>query len=154
VEPGNRWIPIRGPEGASYCGWHYGTAVVQPGGHIAPCGITPKAADRFGQVVPGEVRFADIWRNDLYRKSRAAVAQKQVDGLEATDTVCTRCYFPDSYKHVYSQNDVKVINQFAQIFGGSDPVLDQAFQMLSRGEGAGERRQFVEFAERRLTGYF
>jgi hypothetical protein len=65
-----------------------------------------------------------------------------------------RCYFPDSFKHVYSLNDCKVINQFTQVFGGSDAVLDRAFQLLSRGESADNRRQFTEFAEGHLTSYF
>ncbi len=154
VHPGNDWIPVRGPEVGSYCGWHYGVAVIEPGGHVSPCCMTPKEADRLGTVVPGKTRFADVWNGDLYKKSRAAFAGTAVPDLEHADTVCTRCYFPDSLKHVYSHNDFKVFEQFFQTFRGSNPVLEQAFHILSNLKSGEDRIRFAEFFEANLMEFF
>jgi len=129
------WIPFRQREESKFppfCTWHYGVSVVTAGGPVAPCCAAAKESDDFGTVIPGLVSFADIWNNDRYRKSRAAFARKDIQGLENVDTVCTRCYFPKFVQHLYSLHDVKVIAQFHRVFKGSDPVLERAYKLLSR----------------------
>lgn len=154
LDPGNKWIPTDGPQVDSFCGWHYGVAVIQPGGDVAPCCITPKASDRFGRVVPGRVGFEEIWNNDLYRKSRAAFAGEDAPDLAQADTVCTRCYFPDAFKQVFSHNDFKVVGQFVNLFRGTDSKLERAFELIAAGEGNAERRRFVAFFKENLMERF
>jgi MoaA/NifB/PqqE/SkfB family radical SAM enzyme len=152
VQPGNRWIPTDGPQTGSFCGWLYSTPVTQPGGHVTPCCVTSKAHDRFGRVVPGETSLQDVWNGAPYRKSRAAFTGAEPADLQGTDTVCTRCYFPDPLKQLYNNNDFKVIGQYQHVLGGADPVLDQAFQLLASGEAEDNRRRYVEFFEANLVG--
>lgn len=148
VQLGQNWVPTDGPITDTYCDWHYSTAVVQPGGQMAPCCMVEKESDRFGTVVPGEVPLAEVWNNDNYRKSRAVFAGESVAGLEDTDTICNRCYFPDAVKHNYSNNDHRVIGQYLHLYGDSEPVLAQAFRLLLEGEGESSRAKYIAFFER------
>ncbi len=134
-----------------FCGWHYSVAVVQPAGQMAPCCIIEKETDRFGTIIPGEAALADVWNNESYRKSRAVFAGKTIGGLEDTDTICTRCYFPDAFKHSYSESDAKVIGRFLQLFEDAEPVLVQAFQLLLEGETRSVRERFVAFFEQQVA---
>jgi MoaA/NifB/PqqE/SkfB family radical SAM enzyme len=147
VHLGQDWIATEGPKTNTFCGWHYSVAVIQPGGQMAPCCMVEKESDRFGTVIPGEVPVVEVWNNDNYRKSRAVFAGETVEGLEDTDTICTRCYFPDALKHNYSNSDHKVIAQFLHVYGNSEPVLDQAFKLLLEGESEPDREKFVAFFE-------
>lgn len=115
-----------------FCTWHYGYSVVTAGGSIAPCCATSKDRDDFGTVIPGEVRFADVWNDARLRKSRASFAGKRVEGLDQTDSVCLRCYFPKLVQHVYTQHDTKVISSFFRNFGVTEPLLEGAFDTLAR----------------------
>ena len=144
------WIPTNGPRVSSFCGWHYSVAVIQPGGQLSPCCITAKESDRFGTVVAGEVLLADVWNNEYYRKSRAVFTGETIAGLDDTDTVCSRCYYPDALRHSQSNNDSKIIAQFLSVFGSSHPVHAQAFKLLLEGESESVREQFVVFVEAQL----
>ncbi len=115
----------------SSCGWHYGYSVVTAGGPVSPCCAVAKETYDFGTVIPGRVSFAEIWNNDLYRKSRADFAHKEITGLDKVETVCTRCPYPRFIHHLYSLHDAKVIMQFYSVFKGSEPILEQAFDLLS-----------------------
>ena len=150
IHPGQDWVPTEGPKANSFCGWHYSVAVVQPGGQLAPCCMIAKESDRFGTVVPGQVSMAEAWNSDSYQKSRAVFAGKTIEGLENTDTVCSRCFYPDPLKHNYSNNDGKIIGQFLSLFESSEPVLAGAFKLLSNGENDSVRQQFVSFFEEQV----
>jgi hypothetical protein len=115
----------------SFCAWHYGFSVITGGGPVAPCCAVSKDRDDFGMVVPGRVRFRDVWNNELYQTSRAAFAGKDVSELKQVSTVCQRCYFPKFVQHLYSVHDFKVSAQFGSVFGGTEPVLEQAFALLN-----------------------
>jgi len=147
VHPGQNWIPTQGPQGNSFCGWHYSVAVIQPGGQLAPCCMIAKERDRFGTIVPGEVPLADVWNNENYRKSRAVFAGEEVASLENTDTACCRCYFPDALKQNYSSYDNRVIEQFMNLFAPSHPQFAQAFKLLADGESKPARDRYVAFFE-------
>lgn len=147
VQVGRNWIPTQGPAPDTFCDWHYSTAVVHPGGHVAPCCMVEKESDRFGTVVPAETSLADVWNNDNYRKSRAVFAGDTPPELEDTDTICTRCYFPDAMKHNFSNYDSQVIAQYLHLYGDSHPVLAQAFRLLLEGEDEHARSKYVAFFE-------
>ena len=114
------------------CGWHHGFSVVTAGGSVAPCCALAKDRDDFGVVVPGRTRFADVWNNDRFRVSRAVFAGRKIAGLEDLETICTRCPYPTFLQHLYAIYDAQVMTQFATLFTGSDPLLEQAFDLLSR----------------------
>jgi MoaA/NifB/PqqE/SkfB family radical SAM enzyme len=116
----------------SFCNWHYGFSVVTAGGPVAPCCAASKERDDFGTVVPGEVRFADVWNSDRLRKSRASFAGKSADGLDQVDSVCLRCYFPKFVQQIYTVHDTKVIAAFYRQFKGTEPLLKTAFDLLTR----------------------
>ena len=145
------WVPTNGPRGSSFCGWHYSVAVIQPGGQLTPCCVTAKESDRFGTVKPGEISLVDVWNNENYRKSRAVFAGETVEGLENTDTVCSRCFYPDAFKHSHSNYDVKIIGQFLKVFGNSHPALADAFKLLLEGEGPSVREKYIALFEERLA---
>jgi len=129
------WSPlpaVNESKSPSSCAWHYGFSVVSAGGQVAPCCPVAKEKDDFGTLIPGRVSFADIWNNDLYTKSRADFAGKEIEGLKEVQTVCTRCPYPKTIHHLYSLHDAKVITQFRKVFEGSDPVLNQAFDLFCR----------------------
>ncbi len=152
VHPGQDWIPTAGPQGDSFCSWHYNTAVIQPAGQLAPCCMVAKESDRFGTVVPGQVALAEVWNNDNFRKSRAVFAGETIDELEQTDTVCSRCYFPDAFKHSYNEYDCRVIGQFLNVYGDSEPVLAEAFKILLEEDSELVRQRFVAFFEAQGVG--
>ncbi len=116
----------------SRCGWHYGYSAVSAGGSVSPCCAVPHEKNDFGTVIPGSVSFADIWNNDLYRKSRAAFAGKEIEGLDKIETVCTRCPVTKFIHHLYSLHDFRVTAQANRVFKDSDSVLEQAFDLLCR----------------------
>ncbi len=147
VQVDRNWIPTRGPAPDTFCDWHYSTAVIHPGGQVAPCCMVEKEADRFGTVVPGEVSLSDVWNNENYRKSRAVFAGEAPPELHDTDTTCTRCYFPDAMKHNFSNYDSRVIAQYLHLYGDSQPVLAQAFRLLLEGEDEYSRSKYVAFFE-------
>lgn len=115
---------------SSSCAWHYGFSVITAGGPVAPCCPVVKEKDDFGTVTPGETTFADVWNNDLYRKSRAVFANKEIPELDGVDTVCLRCPYPKSIQHLYSVHDFKVLKQFRNVFKGSDVSLEKAFNLF------------------------
>ncbi len=164
------WSPFPEPQETkppSSCAWHYGYSVVTARGLVAPCCAVPKEEADFGRVVPEGVSFADVWNNDLYRKSRAAFAGKEISGLDKVEPVCTRCPAPRFMYHLYSLHDFKVMEQFKRIFGGSDPLLEQAFNLFGKvchglnplqilmGEGREkDTAKFVDFFEQKLIHEF
>ena len=109
--------------------------------------MVEKEVDRFGTVVPGETSLADVLNNENYRKSRAVFAGETVEELAETDTTCVRCYFPDAMKHNFSNYDSRVIAQYLDLYGDSQPVLAQAFRLLLEGEDEQSRARYVAFFE-------
>jgi MoaA/NifB/PqqE/SkfB family radical SAM enzyme len=114
------------------CGWHHGYSVVTAGGSVAPCCAPARDRDDFGTVVPGVTRFSDVWNNELFKVSRAAFANHAGATPPALETICTSCPYPTFLQHLYSVHDAKVIAQFGHFFKDGDPVLGQAFDLLSR----------------------
>ncbi|CAA0098167.1 Coenzyme PQQ synthesis protein E [Halioglobus japonicus] len=134
------------------CSWHYGYSVVTSGGPVAPCCAVSKDSDDFGTVVPGEVSFSDIWNNEHYTKSRRAMAGKPTEGLGHVDAVCTRCYFPKLVHHLHNSHDVLVVQQFAKVFGTSEPEMLRAFELLGDGFGSADAAGFIAHYEQHLSG--
>jgi MoaA/NifB/PqqE/SkfB family radical SAM enzyme len=129
------WSPlprIDATRGPSACGWHYGYSVVTAGGRVAPCCAVAKDVYDLGQLEPGRVGFGDIWNNERYRRSRGSFAGQDVPALADVETVCTKCPYPRGIQHLYSVHDAKVLRQFQSVFAGTDPTLEQAFDLLSR----------------------
>jgi len=128
------WSPLPAVEKsrcASACGWHYGYSVVTGGGRVAPCCAVAKDEYDFGELAPGSASFREVWNNPAYQKSRAAFAAKDAQHLGHVETICTRCPYPATLHHLYSVHDAKVIGQFHRQFAGSDPVLEEAFDLFT-----------------------
>lgn len=129
------WSPIRNAtrsQDARRCAWHYGYSIVNADGSVSPCCASWSENDDFGTVIPGSIDFAEIWNSDLLRRSRAAFAGKQVEGLENIETLCTRCPYGSGIQHLYSLFDINVLLQFHRAFGRSEPLLARAFDLLAR----------------------
>ena len=129
------WMPF--PESLGFtaspaCAWHYGYSAVTAGGRVTPCCAVPSDQHDLGSVVPGRARFADVWNNDLYQAARASFAGKRDQVQARFETICTRCPVPRFVHHLYSLHDFKVIGQFNGTLRASEPVLAQAFDVLSR----------------------
>ena len=114
------------------CGWHHGFSVITAGGAVSPCCAVAKDRDDFGVVVPGRTRFADVWNNDRFRVSRASFAGTEIAGLESLETICTKCPYPAFLQHLYAIYDAQIMVEFANRFAGADPVVERAFDLLSR----------------------
>jgi MoaA/NifB/PqqE/SkfB family radical SAM enzyme len=130
------------------CAWHYDYSVVNADGSVSPCCAPWEQKHDFGVVKPGQESFADIWNNDLYRRSRGAFAGKEVEGLSQVETICVKCPYGDGIQNLYSGLDVHVISQFRKNFKGSDPFLDVAFDLLH------DKKRFVEFFRENLINDF
>jgi MoaA/NifB/PqqE/SkfB family radical SAM enzyme len=115
----------------SRCSWHYCYSIITAGGPVAPCSAT--AADKydFGTVVPGRVRFADVWNNKRCCAARAHWAGKPVPETAENTSLCVRCPFPRWVQHNYSLHDMMVMAQYFRVLGGRDAVLDEAFHRLA-----------------------
>lgn len=129
------------------CSWHYGYSVITAGGPVAPCCAVSKDKDDFGTIVPGETSFADIWNNDLYRKSRLAMVGEPPESLNGVDSTCTRCYFPKLVHHLYNNNDVAVAARFSAVFGTTEPEMLQAFALLGNSFNNVAADEFVAHYE-------
>lgn len=121
------------------CAWHYNYSMINADGSVSPCCAPWEQSHDFGIVAPGRSSFADVWNNDLYRKSRAAFAGKQVAGLDDVDTLCLHCPYGQKIQNLYSGNDLEVRRRFAEVFKDSDPWLERAFGLLD------DRDRFVRF---------
>lgn len=130
------------------CAWHYNYSVVNADGSVSPCCAPWEQKFDFGVVQPGQESFADVWNNDLYRRSRGAFAGKDVQGLSHLETICVKCPYGDGIQNLYSGLDVHVIKQFRKAFKGSDPFLDAAFDLLN------DKKRFVEFFRENLINDF
>jgi MoaA/NifB/PqqE/SkfB family radical SAM enzyme len=139
------WIPGKATEmhAPPFCGWHYGVSVVTAGGPVAPCCAAAKEVDDFGTLVPGSVRFADVWNNDRVRRSRAAFANKELPEAAHADSVCLRCYFPKFVQQIYAIHDAKVAAQFYKEYGGRDSQLERAFDLLTQRRYAPAPRALI-----------
>jgi MoaA/NifB/PqqE/SkfB family radical SAM enzyme len=126
----------------SPCAWHYSYSFVNADGSVSPCCLPWEQKYDFGVIQPGSIGFADIWNNNLFRKSRGVFADKEVRGLEKVETICTRCPYGPNIQNLYTYMDVEVLNQFHRVFDGKDPLLEQGFSLLQ------EREQFIGFYER------
>jgi MoaA/NifB/PqqE/SkfB family radical SAM enzyme len=126
------WTPLPNitPRPQGRCSWHYGYSSITAGGKVTPCCMIPHERFDFGEVVPGQNRFADVWNNDAYRRSRADWAGKEAKGLQVLETVCSQCPAPTLLYHLYSFHDCKVFAQAHRLFQGVDPLLAQAFDLL------------------------
>ena len=133
------------PRRAAPCAWHYSYSFVNADGSVSPCCLPWDQKQDFGVVQPHTVSFADIWNNNLYRKSRGVFAGKHVRGLEQVETICTRCPYGPDIQHMYSSMDVEVVNQFHRLFDQRDHLLETAFGLL-----AAEPARFLDFYERHM----
>mgnify|MGYP003668610361 FL=1 len=133
------------------CGWHYGFSVIAAGGPVAPCCASSKDKDDFGTIVPGKTSFADIWNNELYRKSRNAMAGKPSEAMDHVDTVCMRCHYPKVVQHLYNNHDMLVAERFDQVFGESEPQMSKAFALLGDGLLTADAEGFIAHYEQHLS---
>jgi MoaA/NifB/PqqE/SkfB family radical SAM enzyme len=116
----------------NFCSWHYGYSVVTAGGPVAPCCSTAKESDDFGRVSPGEIRFADVWNNEKFRRARGALAGADLSETTGIKTICEPCRFPRFVQQLYSIYDTKVFAAFHRQFSQTEPALEAAFRLLSR----------------------
>ena len=128
--------------GRQRCNWHYAISVVNANGAVSPCcGLWEQQHD-FGSIVPGETNFQDIWNNSFFRESRAIFANKPHLRAGNVTTPCLHCPFGADVQGMYSFGDALIVDQFYRIFDGKDPLLGQAFSLLSRHE------EYLEFYHR------
>jgi MoaA/NifB/PqqE/SkfB family radical SAM enzyme len=133
-ELSNTWMPHSlKPDDffPKFCSWHYGVSVVTGGGPVAPCCATAKERDDFGCVVPGQVRFADVWNNGHYRHARALASGQQQTATENIETLCDHCLFPRAIQHLYNIHDIRIMSAFYSEFKQKEPALEAGFQFLS-----------------------
>lgn len=72
------------------CDWLYFGSTLFPNGSVGPCCLSNEEPDDFGQLSE-DIRFQDVWNNNLYREARSLWNNKNWD---RTERVCARC--PDS----------------------------------------------------------
>ncbi len=130
----NTWMPsnLKGADTyPQFCSWHYGVSVVTGGGPVAPCCATAKDRDDFGRVVPGKVRFGDVWNNESYRHARSVLAETDLSEAEEVDTLCDHCIFPKAVQHLYSIHDIRIVAAFHSQFKRTEPALEAGFRLMS-----------------------
>lgn len=101
------------------CGWHYSYSAVNADGSVSACCGPWEQAQDFGAVIPGKQKFADVWNNALFRKSRALHSSVQIKDLPAVKTVCEKCPFEGIKNHL-AEFDQSVLARAKQLF----PDLD------------------------------
>jgi len=148
VQPAAAAASPAAPRAPRPCGWHYSYSVVNADGSVSPCCAPWEQKEDFGTLVKGRVDFGDVWNNELFQKSRAAFANREVEGLERVDTICLRCPFGEGVQRQYDGLDVHVTSQLERLPRGSDPLLERAFELL------GDPPAFVEFFARHLADDF
>jgi MoaA/NifB/PqqE/SkfB family radical SAM enzyme len=119
------------PDRITSCAWHYNYSFVNSDGSVSPCCAPWEQTHDFGVLKPGLVSFADVWNNNMYRKSRAAFAHKEIKGLDLVNTICLTCPFDESIQNQYSNLDEEVINQFKRVYKDSEQLLRRAFSLLA-----------------------
>lgn len=127
------WSPLgadRSARSPSRCGWHYGYSVINADGSVSPCCAAWHEKDDFGVTRAKAVRFADVWNNDLVRRSRAAFSERPQDGKLTEDLLCARCPYGEGVQHLYSVFDGHVALQFQRVIGHSEPALAKAFDLM------------------------
>lgn len=77
------------------CDWLYFGSTLFPNGSVGPCCLSNEEPDDFG-MLSENIRFQDVWNNDLYREARSLWNTKHWD---RTERVCARC--PDSKAQDY-----------------------------------------------------
>jgi MoaA/NifB/PqqE/SkfB family radical SAM enzyme len=147
-----RWIAkrfIRRREtNPSTCAWHYNYSVVNADGSVSPCCAPWEQEHDFGMIHPGITSFADIWNNDMYRKSRIAFGHKAINGLDKIDTLCIHCPYSKDIQNLYSPLDLEVVNQFQRLYSGKDPLLEEAFDLLA------DHEKFIRFFKVNSNKFF
>jgi len=134
------WLPfadpsmsmLLDPKPAGRCGWHYNFSIISAGGAVVPCCQVQEEAEDFGVVAPGQTKFSDVWNNDRVRKARSAFAGRRLPELDKVDTICARCPIPPYMYQLFSMQDWKVSMRLGTVLRGSDPILDKAFDLISR----------------------
>ena len=122
-----------------WCNWHYAISNVNANGTVSPCcGLWEQRHD-FGSIVPGETDFQDIWNHRFFRQSRAIFANKSHSRESDVVTPCLHCPFGADEQGKYSFADALIVDQFYRVFDGKDPLLGQAFRLLSRP------KEYLEF---------
>ncbi len=128
------------------CGWHYYYSVINADGSVSPCCAPWESDWDFGFVAPETARFAEIWNGEAVRAARRDVAGHQlleklrltgkldsivsVDDLVRQGTICEGCQMPLPMLDLYSGRADLVVSHFFQTFGGRDPFLDRAFELV------------------------
>jgi len=116
------------------CAWHYCYSCVNADGSVSPCCAVAEPENDFGNVVPGEIPFADVWNGEPFRKSRAILAGRREGERSGPDPFCARCPFP-FLKDLSTGIDSFIISRFQAIHAAADPCLAGAFARLAGGDG-------------------
>lgn len=122
------------------CAWHYCYSSVNADGSVSPCCAVTDAKDDFGTVIPGKRTFADVWNGDLFRKSRAHMAGREVSETGNANPICSHCPYP-FLKDLSTGIDQFITTRFRELYGKSEPALAGAFDCLAAGKG------FKEYVE-------
>lgn len=126
------WALPEGRSVPSRCSWHYGYTCISSGGNVVPCCVVMTEKHDVGTFEPGQAPFAAIWNNDIVKSGRASFSEQQADGFEKAEHICTACPLPPFIHHMYSYHDYKVVARFNQLFGDTEPLLKQAFELFSQ----------------------
>lgn len=117
------------------CAWHYCYSSINADGSVSPCCAVPDAKDDFGTVVPGKMRFTDVWNGESYRRSRALLAGEEEGERTGRDPVCARCPYP-FLKDLSTGMDQFIISRFQKIHAAGEPDLAGAFAGLTGRKNA------------------
>ena len=102
----------------------------------------------FGEVIPGRVKFKDIWNNGHFQKARAVFAGKPLDQYQGIQTICDACPYPPSVMNEYVPAEQQVIQNFQQLDQLNGTELEKAFHLLDREE------EFVTFCAQNYENIF
>lgn len=149
------------------CAWHYFYSVINADGSVSPCCAPWESDWDYGQIIPGETRFSQIWNGEAIRAGRADVAGTQllqrlrrsgelqkvqtVGDFVARATLCEGCQMPVGMLDLYSDRVEAIIRHYFATPQVHDRRRDRLFSLLS-GAGANPQRFRRWYAHPGLAG--
>lgn len=112
------------------CDFHYGFATVNPDGSLSPCCGTMPLVDLLGKIVPGEVRFQDVWNSELMQVSRSYANPTRADSPSGLKTLCANCSSGDGLRDLYAFPLWRRLNMLRERLGEPDAVLVRAMELF------------------------
>ena len=124
------------PENRS-CGWHYGYTTVRGDGGVAPCCVTYRKRDDFGDVTEAPGSFGRAWNNANFEAARHILPESGARVAEYPVAVCSKCKLSESFLNHYAGLDRKIVQSYWRFPEGSDVRrFDELFTLLQQSPAA------------------